>query len=87
VGRKQVPYEMQKKSKSVHLEQWIWDLAAQMQPCRSAAIRDLFLDKLKLELLEAGLITEDTNITKEHADLYIKEILKEGSLDKKCFCG
>jgi hypothetical protein len=87
VGRKQVPYEMQKKSKSVHLEQWIWDLAAQMQPCRSAAIRDLFLDKLKLELLEAGLIKEDTNITKEHADLYIKEILKEGSFDKKCFCG
>ncbi|KAF0821629.1 hypothetical protein V7200_16545 [Cytobacillus firmus] len=63
MGRRQVPQEMQKKSKSVHLEQWIWDLAAQMQPCRSAAIRDLFLAKMKEDLIKAGLAEENMEIT------------------------
>ncbi|WP_286137451.1 hypothetical protein [Bacillus sp. 7894-2] len=75
---------MQKKSKSVHLEQWIWDLAAQMQPCRSAAIRDLFLAKMKEDLIKAGLTEENTEITSEHASLYSEEILKSSKISRKC---
>ncbi|KML41944.1 hypothetical protein LIS77_01995 [Cytobacillus firmus] len=84
MGRRQVPQEMQKKSKSVHLEQWIWDLAAQMQPCRSAAIRDLFLAKMKEDLIKAGLAEENTEITSEHASLYSEEILKSSEISRKC---
>ncbi|MBG9542528.1 hypothetical protein ABE29_06680 [Cytobacillus firmus] len=84
MGRRQVPQEMQKKSKSVHLEQWIWDLAAQMQPCRSAAIRDLFLAKMKEDLIKAGLAEENMEITSEHASLYIEEILNKSEISRKC---
>ncbi|WP_264740934.1 hypothetical protein [Cytobacillus firmus] len=84
MGRRQVPQDMRKKSKSIHLEQWIWDLAAQMQPCRSAAIRDLFLAKVKEDLVMAGLAEENTEITSEHASLYIEGILKRSDISQKC---
>ncbi|AND37976.1 hypothetical protein [Cytobacillus oceanisediminis] len=84
MGRRRVPQEMQKKSKSVHLEQWIWDLAAQIQPCRSAAIRDLFLAKVKEDLVMAGLAEKNTEITSEHASLYIEEVLKRSDISQKC---
>ncbi|KAF0816064.1 MULTISPECIES: hypothetical protein [unclassified Cytobacillus] len=84
MGRRKVPQEMQKKSKSVHLEQWIWDLAEQIQPCRSAAIRDLFLAKIKEDLKKAGLAEEGAEITSEHASLYIEEVLKRSEISRKC---
>ncbi|MDM5227635.1 hypothetical protein QUF73_15745 [Cytobacillus sp. NJ13] len=84
MGRRQVSQEMRKMSKSIHLEQWIWDLAAQMQPCRSAAIRDLFLAKVKEDLVMAGLAEENTEITSEHASLYIEVILKRSDISQKC---
>jgi hypothetical protein len=86
MGRRMVPQEMQKKSKSVHLEQWIWDLAEQMQPCRSAAIRDLFLARIKEDLIKAGLAEEGEEITSKHATLYKEEILKRSEFSRKCYC-
>ncbi|MFE8699203.1 hypothetical protein ACFYKX_01065 [Cytobacillus sp. FJAT-54145] len=75
MSRRILNQEMKKQSKSIHLENWIWDLASQLEPCRSAFVKELVLEEVKRELLKKGLVDEDTRIKKEHGDLYLKALI------------
>jgi hypothetical protein len=68
--RRKISREMKKTSKSIHMEEWIWELSAHIQPCRSGAIKELFFDRIRTELLKEGLIEKDAEITKEHGELF-----------------
>ncbi|MCA1041899.1 hypothetical protein LCM00_20595 [Bacillus infantis] len=70
MSRRTISREMKKTSKSIHMEEWIWELSGHIQPCRSGAIKELFLDRIRTELVKEGLIDEDAVITKKHGELF-----------------
>ncbi|MFE8700496.1 hypothetical protein ACFYKX_07725 [Cytobacillus sp. FJAT-54145] len=69
--RRIVPSELKKQSKSIHLEKWVWDFSSELEPCRSAFVKELIIEEIRRGLMKEGLVDEDTRITKEHGDLYL----------------
>ena len=65
-----IPEYMMKRPISLNIERWLWDLMAKADPNRSRYIRNLFLDKIRRELIEAGRAKENTIIGKLHGDVY-----------------
>lgn len=77
MSRRIVTKDMKKQSKSIHLEKWLWDFSSSVDPCRSGMVKELFLNEIKRGLLEHGLVDQNTLITKEHGELYLKHVMKK----------
>jgi hypothetical protein len=72
-----VPDSMKKRAISINMENWLWELAEKAAPNRSAYFKDLFLKKVKSDLIREGLVEKDAVITKEHADMYLHKLLRQ----------
>ncbi|OCA85700.1 hypothetical protein A8F94_12555 [Bacillus sp. FJAT-27225] len=55
---------------SINLEEWIWETVDRIQANRTQFFRELFLEKMKKELLHAKLIGENDQMTEAFADYY-----------------
>ncbi|MDQ1146186.1 hypothetical protein QE429_003013 [Bacillus sp. SORGH_AS 510] len=64
--------DLKKKAISINMEHWIWEIAAKIAPNRSAFFKDLLLQKMKKELINANVVKENEVIGKQHAEAYIK---------------
>lgn len=64
------PEYMMKRPISLNIERWLWDLMAKADPNRSRFIRNLFLEKIRRELMKAGKAKNSTLIGKVHVEVY-----------------
>lgn len=74
--RKPISYRnnYKKITKSVHMEEWIWELLETLDPSRSLSVRRMILKEIKSELTKEGIIIEGKIMTKKHGALYIEKI-------------
>jgi len=72
LGMKNVSEDLRKKAISIHMENWLWDIAAKIAPNRSVFFKDLLLQKMKKDLLIAGMVKENVIIGQEHAEQIVK---------------
>jgi predicted DNA-binding ribbon-helix-helix protein len=71
IGIKNAPEDLRKKAISIHMENWLWDIAAKIAPNRSVLFKDLLLQKMKKDLLIAGIVKENVIIGQEHAEQFV----------------
>ncbi|WP_413300130.1 hypothetical protein AA0X95_17710 [Bacillus sp. 1P10SD] len=72
LGIKNGSEEFSKKAISIHMENWLWDIAAKIAPNRSVLFKDLLLQKMKKDLFTAGIVNENVAVGHEHADQFVK---------------